>query len=377
LASSSRKRFSDDEYRNRWFVLGGVNAAHRASENSSFNAALHVGYERYFLRLQMHPDVNLQLRRRLGGRLESSFRLHPLAMTRLGLDGSYRDVDANGTRTSLVQTAAFFEQDFTPFRELSASAGARVEAARVNHSDFGHEHAFKADGAWWGKINALPARATNLFVRGGRTLRFPALGEYPHRSLRPEALTGVDFGIRQGLFDERIRFSLTAYALRLEREIAPDTSGEYVNVAESSSFRGLEVRAETRLSDVWSSYATYTLSSARDQRSRSIAYGPPRHMASAGLLAHSERSSARFSARYLGNKSGILRHMGDAGRVSDSLVFDVFAERQLTQNVSLFVQGNNLLDVTYETFQGRPMFARSVFVGATLSEVLEEPKHEK
>jgi outer membrane receptor protein involved in Fe transport len=367
--SKGEKHFSDDELRTRWFLLGGALLTHRISTAVALRAGLHGGYERYFLRLRMHPDVGLQLRGRVGGRAEAVLTPHPITTTVVGAEASGRRLDTQGMLASHTTFAAFAEERLKPTSTIEVGGGVRLEGAKPDHDDAGHSHRALFDVAWSAQASATPWPSGALSFRIGRTLRWPALGEYGgHEDLLPEVLTGGELRAKQAFLEDRLALGAALYTLRLEREIGFGPSGFDENLPQESRYRGLEMRLDARFASWVSSYATYTLSEATTSTGAPVAFGAPRHMASLGALFGTNTTSARVSARYLGGKDGLLRHMGDEGRVQDALVLDAFAERKLMLGMSIFVQAGNLLNVTYETFQGRPMLPRTVLLGATIEE---------
>jgi outer membrane cobalamin receptor len=367
--SNGEKRFSDDELRTRWFVLGGVLAAHRISEVVTVRAAVHGGYERYFLRLRMHPDVGLQFRRRVGGRVEAVLTPAPITTTVVGAEAADRRLDERGTLAGHTTFALFAEERLRPAPVLDIGGGIRLEGAKPEHGDFGHGHDLPTGLAWSADATTRPWRSGSLGFRVGRTLRWPALGEYgAHQDLDSEILTGGELRAKQSFCRDKLTLGAAVYVLRLEREIGLGASGFDENLPHEIRSRGVEGRADFRWTHWLSTYATYTLSEATTSSGDPVAYGPPRHMGSAGVLVDTDGTSGRVSARYLGKKDGILRHMGDEGLVQDALVVDLFAERKVVRGLSAFAQASNLLNLTYETFQGRPMLPRTVLVGVTVEE---------
>ncbi|MBI3071436.1 MAG: hypothetical protein HYY84_04830 [Deltaproteobacteria bacterium] len=54
---------------------------------------------------------------------------------------------------------------------------------------------------------------------------------------------------------------------------------------------------------------------------------------------------------------------GQPTQIADALLIDVFASRAIAGGFSAFLNAGNLLNVRYETFQGRPMFPRTLLAG--------------
>ncbi|MBI2393475.1 MAG: TonB-dependent receptor [Deltaproteobacteria bacterium] len=365
--SNNRKAFSDDEYRNRWFGLGGFLFAHRFSNQVLLRGAAHMGEERYFLRLRMHPDVSLQQRRRFGGRFEIVVTPTAQSTTVFGVEAGRRVLDVHGHSFALTNAAAFAETRIAPLAALEATAGVRGEQFAPQH--VGAARAGRAVLGWSVGLVGHLGPTVDLFTRYGRSNRWPALGEYSERrALNAESLTGGEIGARWSYGD--VKVSATFFSLLLGGAIGSDASGTNVNAIEPIRSRGIEARVDARVSAFASLYATWTGSRVTTAAGQATPYGPPPQMASGGAILHDDAWLARVSFRYLGRKEGILRHMGDEGRVADALLVDAYAEHRVTSGVTAWAQIGNLLNLTYETFQGRPMMPRTVLVGVTLDHVL-------
>lgn len=367
--SKSIKAFSDDELRNRWFALSGAMFVRRLGDHVLVRGGVHGGYERYFLRLRMHPDVSLQLRRRLGARVE--LVLTPLdgATMVVGAEAEDRNVATTDHTVRLTTSAAFLETRLSPVRAFEVFGGARAERYLLDHRDYGHDHGGRDSVAWSvGAAAHITPRAT-LSARFGRTNRWPALGELGgHDALRNEQLLGGELRARVRVADVTLGAAL--YSLVLRDEIGLGAHGTDENLAGHARARGVELRAEAPLSSFASAYGTFTWSRVTDEQGAPVAYGPPRLLATSGLLFHGEQTAARLSVRYLGRKDGVLRHHGELGEVTDALLLDAYVEQTITPAVRAWMQGGNLLGQTYETFQGRPMIPRTVLLGLSINHAL-------
>lgn len=363
--SKSVKAFSDDELRNRWFALAGAMFARKLGDHVLLRGGVHGGYERYFLRLRMHPDVSLQLRRRLGGRVELVLAPATTSTIVLGAEADDRSVTTADTAVRLLTSAAFVEGRLQPVRALELFGGLRADRYLVDHREFGHDHGGRDDLGWsFGAAAHVTSRAT-LSARFGKSNRWPALGELSgHDALRNEHLLGGELRARVRIAD--VTLGAAIYSLRLRDEIGLGGHGSDVNLPGQSHARGVEGRIEAPLTSFASAYATFTWSRVTTERGEPVGYGPPALLASSGLLVHGEKTAARVSFRYLGSKEGVLRHHGEVGRIEDALLLDAWLEQTVAPHVRAWAQGGNLLGLTYETFQGRPMIPRTVLLGISV-----------
>ncbi|MBI4509477.1 MAG: TonB-dependent receptor [Deltaproteobacteria bacterium] len=359
LFSRGRKAFSDDEYRNRWFWNTNLQVEHRLGETTTLRVNAFRGMEHYFLRLLMHPEVSRQDRVKQGGRATAEIRLPFHQALTLGGDFTRNELDEPGGVHAFHTFGAFVEDRFAPFPWLVLAGGIRLDGSDADSAEVNPS----------AEVIVTPWTGGSVFGRWSRTSRWPALGEaaVDHR-LGGEVLRGFAAGISQRLWDDRLALRTTAFSLRLEGEVAIDMNhATYINDPVDSVSRGLELEASAHVTRGLKAFASYSLNQVRrDGDTESIAYGPPPHAAGAGVFYLGEQYSGRLSARYIGSKRGVYRHMGEATTVADSLVVDLYAARDIGTGLLAFVNVGNLFNLRYETFQGRPMFPRTVLAGLEL-----------
>lgn len=353
LGSAGKKAFSDDEYRTRDFALAGVQIQHGQADGPSLTGSAWAGWEHYFLRLYMHPDIAAQDRTRAGVRLDGAWPLGPVVLRGGGLVDRSGLQDAAGDRAQLVG-AGYAEVAYQPWELLSLDAGVRLDA--------GHG----ADPAWSpsASLRLQPREGTVVLAKAASTVRWPVLGELA-AGLRPERLDSTALRLQQSLTPV-LELAVEGALLRLEDELAPGPTGTYANLAEATDVRTVEATLRYKPTANWWALLTYTWTQA-EQAGAPIAYGPPEHLAGATALHTTERGMARLSARYLGKKAGIQRHGGEFAELADALLLDAYLARRVTPELQAFVLVENLTDRTYETFQGRPMLPRTVLVGLELA----------
>lgn len=356
LYSRGKKGFSDDEYRNRWFSSTNLMLEHQIHDVAVLRLNSFAGFEHYFLRLYMHPDVSRQDRVKLGSRASAEVRL-PFHNTLLvGGDITRNTVDEPGGFHDFHTWGLFVEDQFTPLRWLGLAAGVRYDGSEIDAVEINPSAA----------VNVSPWAGGVLFGRWSRTTRWPSLGEVsPGVGVQGEILHGFASGVRQRFLDNRLTFSATAFYLWLERELVIDpTSGIYVNNPVGSISRGVELEASAHFVRGLHLFGSYTFDRLlRENSPDPVAYGPPGHSAVAGLFFHDGPHTARVSGRYIGRKRGVYSHRGEPTTVADSLVVDLYGALDVGRGFLAFANIGNLFNLRYETFQGRPMFGRTVLAG--------------
>ncbi len=358
LYSRGRKMFSDDEYRNRWFSSSGLGVDHRLNPRARLHADLFFSREHFFLRLDMHPDISRQERVKQGGHASATVDL-PLGNRLVtGADFTRNAMEDPAGAYTFHTFGAYVEDQYRPHPRVLAVAGLRWDGSDVDRFTLNPSLELRAE-PWAGGI---------AFARYGRSTRWPSLGEVPaDRDIVGETLTGGAAGVRQQVPGQPVQVAVTGFALQLDDELAisPELGG-YVNAEGRSTSRGVEVELWGRALPKVPVFASYTYDLVRGTDGKRIAYGPPKHAAGGGIMYLAEAGTLRLGARYLGTKRGIYQHQGQPTTVQDALIVDAYVGRAVGDGLSAFVNVGNLFNVRYETFQGRPMFPRTVVVGLEL-----------
>ena len=358
LYSRGRKKFSNDEFRDRWFLNSNLALDHQFGEGNSFHVNAFGGVEYYFLNLQMHPDVTRQDRAKMGIRTNTEIKLPFHNSLNVGADFTRNELDEPSGSHSFHTWGAFLEDRFTPTKWFGFTAGLRYDGSDVDKLEFNPS----------AELRIMPWQGGVLFGRWSRSTRWPSLGEAASAGsdLHGETLQGFTAGVEQKLLRDRLLLKATGFHLRLKDELTTDaTTGFYGHDPIASTSRGFEVEVLAEPLQGLHTFASYTFNQVH-QAGESIAYGPPHHMATAGVLYSKGPYTARLSMKYLGKKRGIFRHLGQPTTVNDAFIVDLYGARNLGKNFRVFVNLENLANLRYETFQGRPMFPLTILAGLEL-----------
>lgn len=268
------------------------------------------------------------------------------------------------------------------YRHLEHERLSWILSARFDeHSDF--KNALTARGSLaWQLSEGTRLRAS--IGSGHKTPTFTErFGFFPEQfignpDLEPERSVSYDVGLDQELLDGAMTLQVSLYAQELEDEINgfvfdPAT---FLSTAENrdgkSERSGAEVAFNWRLSSRFSAAMSYTYTDATedDEGGNTIReVRRPRHTGSASFTFASgnERFTATMSADYGGTRDDFFFPPGafesETVTLSDYWLVDLTANVKLTNNVTLFARGTNLLDEDYEQVYGFRTLGRAGYVG--------------
>ncbi|MEM9207513.1 MAG: TonB-dependent receptor, partial [Pseudomonadota bacterium] len=174
-------------------------------------------------------------------------------------------------------------------------------------------------------------------------------------SLDAEESFGIDGGVEQTLFDDRLTINLGAFYNRFDNLIAfvgtfdPvtfATTGNFVNVDEAKTY-GIEARVDAVLWPGYlEAYGSYTFLQTEDLTTGFELERRPEHEGEAGIVVtpiDGARLEAR--ARYVGERFNRSR---ERDLLDHYVRVDVFASYDVTENFRVFGRVENLLGENYE-----------------------------
>jgi vitamin B12 transporter len=343
-------RYFDSEHRN---YADDVEASSTASERVSLLAQsdISLGDNQLSLALE-HEDTDFQQR------------------------GSTAFGDPNQDQGMAVSSAVAEYQHLSHDR-LTWILGARFD----KHSEFDDALTARGSLAWqWTERTRLRASIGSGHKTPTFTERF---GFFPDQfvgnpDLKPETSTSYDIGLDQEFLDGALTLQASLYAQELKDEINgfvfdPVT---FLATAENSGGKsersGAELAANWRLSSQFSAALSYTYTDAKEDDpsgNKIRELRRPRHTGSASFAFTSgnERFTAALSADYGGTREDIFfppwPDPSETVTLSDYWLVDLTANLRLTENVTLFVRGTNLLDEDYEQVYGFRTPGRAGYVG--------------
>jgi vitamin B12 transporter len=297
-------------------------------------------------------------------------------------DGSFTPINARQATNSL-----FAEHRLTLFDRLDLTLGGRVDAIE-NGQTF---ETWRATAAYRIDETGTKLRASAGTGAKAATL-YQRFSEYGTPGLLPEKSFGVDAGVDQKLFDDRLTLSATAFASNYDDlvqygDVASCTQlqqtaylGCYYNIARAH-MRGVEVSAEATLAPgVLRAKATYTYDDAENRD-----FGNPSDIDAGLQLYRVPRNSGSLSLIYdgianleieprlslVGQRLDVYynpaTYASQNVNLSSYAKLDVLANYKFNDNFSAFGRIENLTDARYEEVYNYGTAGRSYYAGISYS----------
>ncbi len=368
----STKFFSDIVFRgereNRKRYLTKLNINHTWNINNwtSFNINLFRRDESYNLNLIMHPDVTKQIYLKQGVRTKINIR--PFSFIRVSMGGEFTDMSVlfrdSGTKSSMQFYGAFFENTLNlPFNTL-LKVGARYD----NHSEAEEKTS---------PFTVLQYNFNNkeyIYAMYGKNVRWPSLSEFsaknPTIGLQAEESESAEAGIVKMFFNRLLtRFSIFKINIYGYPEVVIDmskTPPDYYLMNSDSKIvsEGIESEISFNLTKTTNIFINHTYNSVRNfPEDKPENYGGPKNLLNLGISHSTEKLTFFTSLRYGDSAEGVQRMFGKPTKLSPYTIVDLALKVKLTESTDFLLRIGNLLDIKYETFEGRPMFRRTIIAG--------------
>jgi vitamin B12 transporter len=292
----------------------------------------------------------------------------------LPTDGSFVPISARQVTDSL-----FGQYRLALFQRLDVTLGGRVDSIE-NGPQF---DTWRATAAYH-----VDETGTKLRASIGTGAKAPTLyqrfSQYGTPGLLPEQSIGVDAGLDQKLFDDRLTLSATAFASDYSNLIGYNpscfTSNCYYNVA-SARMRGVELEAQATLTPgVLRAKATYTYDDAEDRD-----FANPSDLDAGRQLYRVARNSGSLSLIYdgiakleieprlvlVGPRLDIYFNPATFAANNVTLAgyakLDLLANYKFDDNLAMFGRLENLTDARYEEVYNYGVAGRSYYAGISYS----------
>ncbi|SDQ96244.1 TonB-dependent receptor [Pseudovibrio sp. Tun.PSC04-5.I4] len=258
----------------------------------------------------------------------------------------------------------FVQALIEPVDGLNLAASARVD----NHSEFGNY--------WSGRLTASYQilENTRLHSSFGNGFRAPSLyelynPEYGNESLEPETSLSFDLGIELGWFGDKIKTSATYFDILTNNlivyhdfgTVSDPYKGEYRQITGTSRSQGIELGASyapvenLRLSSAY----TYTWATEDGGKRRDRV---PLHDLN---VAVSYDPTEDITLNVNGN---FIAGLTDKGKdMKDTFLLGAKASYDVTEEVEVYVRGENLLNQRYERIKGYQTSGLAVYAGLRAS----------
>ena len=248
-----------------------------------------------------------------------------------------------------------FRQDFGTW--LTLDAGVRVD----HHSHVGTEWIPQA-----GLSFHLP-RSMELKASASKGFRYPTIREmymFPPQNpdLEPESLWNYELAFSQTLAGGRVSYGVNIFYTDGKNMIVavPRDGATPLNM-NTGAIRntGAEVQAAWRISRVWSVDANYSFLHMENP-----VIGAPEHKLYAGASFAKGRWQASTGVQYIGNLyTQVVTNGRGSNILEDFVLWNLFASFRITNWLSVWARGENLLAQKYEINAGYPMPGATVMGG--------------
>ncbi|MFZ7201110.1 TonB-dependent receptor plug domain-containing protein [Avibacterium avium] len=227
------------------------------------------------------------------------------------------------------------------------------------------------NNAFVGRISGAYRLYDNLKAHAsfGNAIRNPSLIDYygwngrfkANPNLKPEKSVGGEFGLLLESNDKAHQLDITYFARKVEDLIQSNSNyTQSINLEGKSRIKGVEVAYNGKITNDLSAYANYTYTQTKDSKGQALVRRP-KHMANLGLAYQiTEALGANVNVNYVGKR--FVNYPARIKMPSYTLV-GLGANYQVTQNLNVYANLNNLFDKKYESVAGYGQYGRTLYVG--------------
>ncbi len=238
-------------------------------------------------------------------------------------------------------------------------------------------NAFRDATTWSvGLSYAIPNTGTRLRFSGGTAVQNPTLFAQfgfannfeGNPNLRPERSRGWDIGVDQQILGGQGTVSLTLFDNRISDLIssaATETGTTPVNIDGTSRHRGAELALDAQATETLRLRAAYTYTDARNPEGERL-LRRPRHEGTLGVdWQATEATNLSLDMRRVVNNldNEFSTFVGVPVRLPDYTVFNLSANHQINDRLTLTARVDNLTNRRYQEVLGYAAKPRTVYVG--------------
>lgn len=238
--------------------------------------------------------------------------------------------------------------------------------------------------AWTGRLAGAYRLSSNFRVHAGfgSAIKNPTVTDYfgwdakyiGNPNLKPERSRGGELGLLMETTDKRHSFDVTYFARLVNNFISYkstdcinfDCINQSVNLEGSTRIKGVELVYSGKLTEDLSAYANYTYTNSKDNKKQPL-LRRPKHSANAGLNYRlTDKAGTHVNVAYVGKRPDNYwdaKYMTHSVKMPSYTLVNVGADYQLTENLNVYVNLNNLFDKKYENVLGYGQEGRHFYVG--------------
>lgn len=239
--------------------------------------------------------------------------------------------------------------------------------------------------AWTGRISGAYRLSPNFKTHAsfGSAIKNPTVTDYfgwdskyiGNPNLKPEKSVGGEIGLLIETTNKHHSLDVTYFARNVDNFISRkavycrsqyDCDYQSINLDGTTKVKGVELVYTGKFTDNLTTYANYTYTNTKDSKDKELVRRP-KHSANAGLAYQiTDKLGSSVSVSYVGKRTD---NYWDANYVSHTVkmpsytLVNLGANYQITKNVNIYANLNNLFDKKYENVIGYGQDGRNVYVG--------------
>ncbi|GBE37848.1 MAG TPA: TonB-dependent receptor [Nitrospirae bacterium] len=255
----------------------------------------------------------------------------------------------------------FYFQEQFKYKKFIATAGFRHDG----HSKFGKKNTYRLTSAY--------TFDTDTRIKGtfGTGFKAPSLfqlySSYGNESLQPEKTKGLDIGIEQRFFNEKVSAGITYFYNSFKNLIDFDLSTSKYNNISGARTRGLETFVEYAVTEGFSARLSHTYTDTLDKSTGGDLMRRPAHKMTFDGGYKDKNTAADLSISYVGRRDDKdFSYPYPRLTLIDYFIVNIAASRKITGNVQLFGRIENLFAESYEEAFGYNTPGFSAFAGVKL-----------
>ncbi|MFZ7157599.1 TonB-dependent receptor plug domain-containing protein [Avibacterium gallinarum] len=237
------------------------------------------------------------------------------------------------------------------------------------------------DNSFTGRIAGTYRLLQNVKAHAsfGTAIQNPTITEFygyngtflPNPNLKPEKSKGGDIGLLFETTDKRHSLDVTYFARNVKNFIStaylPNGVSQAVNMNGSTKIKGIEIAYNGKITDDLSAYANYTYTQTKDSKGQTLVRRP-KHMANLGLAYQiTEALGANVNVNYVGKRVDTYfdetTYASSRVKMPSYTLVSLGANYQVTPNLNVYANLNNLFDKKYENIVGYGQYGRTLYVG--------------
>ncbi len=256
----------------------------------------------------------------------------------------------------------FYLQEQFKYKKFIATAGLRFDG----HSKFGKKETYRFTSAY--------TFDTDTKIKGtfGTGFKAPSLfqlySSYGNENLQPEKTKGLDIGVEQKLFNEKVSAGITYFYNSFKNLIDFDLITSKYNNISGARTRGVEAFIAYAVTEELSTRLSHTYTDTLDKSTGGDLLRRPEHKITFDGVYKTKKTTADLGISYVGRRDDkdFSTYPYPGVTLMDYFLVNVAAGHKITENIQLFGRIDNLFGELYEEAKGYETPGFSAFAGIKL-----------